>query len=308
MSIHCIYDIDKLSQIRHYVGIVVHVMKKKSIDFSIYQIVIDNKEELDIKLFESLEAVDTKTSEIGTEKDKEILSFIRIETATRDSRYVSFGFLKGDKFPYSPKIIDTSTPDLKEKDNPRPPEGIEPDEQVFVLIDTLTKRLYISDQTEKAYFLNYLRQNIGTKEILLKPILSEENFIDCIKEVDKLSFTLVPNLLNTDETTLSGKLSQDILGFGSSYARVELGYRKSKITDNLKTIFRNMVLGKDNFKEITITGRDSNGFENTFNAKHVVSKVKISVETEGKTMLLENQLVFNQLIDKLDKHEGLKNN
>lgn len=272
-------------------------MANKPLKFSIFQLIVETETPFTVKTFSSIEEQKLETFEIGPKEDKETLSIKRVNKECFENRFIAFYFNEGSKFPYSPTVIDTT--DLIEKENPRPAEDIELDDQFFVLIDVSSQRIYLSDQRRKGTFTTWLKEKIG-KETHIKSIINEEEFLNKIKSVNKISLSIVPNLFNTSsQDTLSHNLARDIYSFGGEKAKLEIEYNNTRMTDIIKNKF-NQVLGKKNdFQEITIIGRSDEGFESVFNLEEVISKLVIDVSAQEKTNLLDPTIVFNILIDRI---------
>ena len=257
-------------------------MANKPLKFSIFQLIVETETPFTVKTFSSIEEQKLETFEIGPKEDKETLSIKRVNKECFENRFIAFYFNEGSKFPYSPTVIDTT--DLIEKENPRPAEDIELDDQFFVLIDVSSQRIYLSDQRRKGTFTTWLKEKIG-KETHIKSIINEEEFLNKIKSVNKISLSIVPNLFNTSsQDTLSHNLARDIYSFGGEKAKLEIEYNNTRMTDIIKNKF-NQVLGKKNdFQEITIIGRSDEGFESVFNLEEVYSKLVIDVSAQDKTI------------------------
>lgn len=272
-------------------------MANKPLKFSIFQLIVETETPFTVKTFSSVEDQKLETFEIGPKEDKETLSIKRVNKECFEDRFIALYFNEGNKFPYSPTVIDTT--DLIEKENPRPAEDIEMEDQFFVLIDVSSQRIYLSDQRKKGTFSVWLKEKIK-KETHIKSIINEEEFLNKIKSVNKIYLSVVPNLFNTSsQDILSHNLARDIYSFGGEKARLEIEYGNTRMTDIIKDKF-NQVLGrKGDFQEVTIIGRSDEGFESIFNLDEVISKLVIDVSVQGKTNLLDPTIVFNILIDKI---------
>lgn len=272
-------------------------MANKPLKFSIFQLIIETETPFTVKTFSSVEDQKLETFEIGPKEDKETLSIKRVNKECFEDRFIAFYFNEGNKFPYSPTVIDAT--DLIEKENPRPAEDIEMEDQFFVLIDVSSQRIYLSDQRKKGTFSAWLKEKIK-KETHIKSIINEGEFLNKIKSVNRIYLSVVPNLFNTSsQDILSHNLARDIYSFGGEKARLEIEYGNTRMTDIIKDKF-NQVLGrKGDFQEVTIIGRSDEGFESIFNLDEVISKLVIDVSVQEKTNLLDPTIVFNILIDKI---------
>ena len=272
-------------------------MVNKPLKFSIFQLIIETESPFTVETFSSINDSDLETFEIGPKEEKETLQIKRVNKECFEDRFITFHFNEGNKFPYSPTVIDAT--DLTEKENPRPAEDIELDDQFFVLMDVSSQRIYLSDQRKKGTFSAWLKEKIN-KETHIKSIINEEEFLNKIKSVNRIYLSVVPNLFNTSsQDILSHNLARDIYSFGGEKARLEIEYGNTRMTDIIKDKF-NQVLGrKGDFQEVTIIGRSDEGFESIFNLDEVISKLVIDVSVQEKTNLLDPTIVFNILIDKI---------
>lgn len=198
-------------------------MAKKTLHFSINQLVLDNTE-FNIHSFSLIENEYFEPQKVTEEEEVEVIAIQKIYKKIIDSRFVTFYFNDGDKFPYSEKVLNASDPTYPEEDNPRSPDQIELNNQFFVLADIAKQRLYISDQRKRNKFSQWLAEKTG-KEINIKSIINESEFIEKIKTVDQITFSIEPNLLNSgSEDILSNNLVRDIYGYGADRAKIELSY------------------------------------------------------------------------------------
>lgn len=273
-------------------------MKNKPLKFSIYQLIIEGESPFSAETFSEIKDHELEPFDICRSKEeKETVSIKIINKNYVDERFICFYFNEGNKFPYSPTVIDTS--DLQEKENPRSPEDIEMDDQFFVLIDIYFQRIYLSDQRRRGTLNSWLKEKIK-KEIMIKSIINEEDFLSKLKTVNKIYFSVVPNLFNTSsEDILSHNLAVDIYGFEAEKAILELDYNDLSITEGIKNKFATILGRRSEFQEVTIIGRSEEGFESMFNLEEVVSRIVIDISTQKQINLLDSGLVFGLLISKI---------
>lgn len=274
-------------------------MSKKPIKFYVHQLIIDESSApFTASSFESISESDTETFDMQTvDGEKEILSVKKItKTIYEENRFIGLAFDQGEKYPYSPKVVNK---ELDEEDNPRSVEQIELDQQFFALIDVQTQRIWISSQQKKNSIVFWLKEKIK-KEVIIKSIINDGEFIQKIKSVKEISFTVVPDLFNSENRdTLSSHLVQDILGFGAKKAKLLLEFNNSQISDKIKTKLNDLLGRKHEFKDITVIGRSDEDFESTFNLEEITSKVIIDVPTNEIHKLFEAGHVFDGLIKKI---------
>ena len=272
-------------------------MSKKALKFTVNQLII-NSSRFDLDTFSDLKGADLDTHKVAHKEDdkEEILSIKKITKTIEDERFITVYFNEGSKFPYTDKVIDSK---LDEHTNPRSPEEIELDNQFFVLIDVQTQKIFMSDQRKRSAFSSWLNEKIK-KQIEIKPIISEEEFIQKIKSINKIYFTVVPDLFNyTNEDILSNKLVQDIYGFGAEEGRIELSYNDARMTDKILNKLKALIGRKRDFKDITVIGRSDDNFESIFNIDEIINSIYIDIDCNDEVKLLDEKNVFAVLINKI---------
>lgn len=276
-------------------------MLNKILRFSVNQIVIDDKTSIDISDFDSIPTEEVDPQVIYKDKPKEeTLSVKRVHKNITDNRFISIYILSGDKYPYSQKVVDHS---LAERDNPRSPDEIELNKQLFVLIDTLTMRMYISDQRTRNSFCSWLTSKISS-EVNVKAIFNEADFLNKLKSIDKLSFTLTPNLFNGSSDSLAMHINQDIHGYGAQRARLELFYGNSRITDPIVSKISALMSRKYDFDEITVVGRGDGEMESVLNLNEITNTIIIDVPEDQESKLINYEEVFARLIGKVKNEQS----
>lgn len=272
-------------------------MANKQLKFSVNYLIIDGSE-CDISDFTDLQEEDLVKHDITHREDKitETLAIKKVAKKCIDNRFVTFYFNQGSKYPYPDTVINT---ELKESKNPRDPDQIELDDQFFALIDIKNQRIYLSDQRKRYIISDWLKNKLE-KEITIKSIIEEQEFINRLKSVNAISFTLVPNLFNSaSEEVLSKSLVDDIYGFGADKAKLELSYKDGNVTDKIKAIFNSLLNRKNEFETITVVGRNDENLESVFNLDEIVNKLSIEVNDFEESKLLNPDTVFVALIDKI---------
>ncbi len=233
--------------------------------------------------------------------DQEVISIRIFKKVEFESRFIGLYFQEGEKWPYSPMVVDSAS--LKEHDNPKSPEEIETNDQVFALIDANTQIIYISDQRRVNTLIGWLAEKTGA-EVVIKPLFDKEEFINKIKSVSEVSLTVVPNLFNQyDSQLLSAKLSEDIYGFGADEATLILRYKRGMTIGSVKDKMRSIIGKKSTFEKLTIVGRTADDFSSVFNTDGVVNKISVDGVTDDKTGKLYENNLFESLITKIKQNE-----
>lgn len=254
------------------------------------------KQVFGISDFDLIKESDAETFDIAKGEEKEILTVKKISKAIFEDRFVALAFDEGEKYPYPPRVINN---DLCEQDNPRASNLIELDVQTFVLIDVSSQRIWISNQKKKNQIANWLKEKINT-DVVIKSIIKDGEFIDKIRSVREVSFTVVPNIFNTSkQDILSSHLVQDLLGFGAQKAKLSLEFNNSKISDTIKSKLSSLIGRKNEFSDITVIGCSDENLESTFNLEEISSKVQLDLPIIAESGLLDSNNVFSSLINKI---------
>lgn len=271
-------------------------MAQKTIKFSVNQLYFSNQSHMSSTDFSEIESEEMKPMLVNKgEPNEETLSVSRVIKNIIENRYVALYFLKGDKYPYPEKVIDR---DLTEKANPRPPEQIELNDQLFVLVDTQKQRVYISDQRRRASVVNWIKNKVS-KDIAVKAIIEESEFINKIKSIKSISFSVVPNLFNSASDSLPRHLVEDANGYGAQKAKLELFYGNSRLTDQIATKIGEVLKNKYEFEEITVIGNDDSEMESILNLDEITNTINVEATVDPVSKLFNNEEVFDSLIRKL---------
>ncbi len=275
-------------------------MADKPLKFSGNRLVLNNQPTFSVFDFDDIRDSNTEHMDIKiSEKETETISIKKITKQIHEDRFISLYFNYGNKYPYSQKVAKLDGEELEEIDNPRSPELIELSDQLFVLIDAKLQRIWLSNQRQRNEIAKWLKEKIN-KDVNIKSIINETEFIDKLKSVQEISFTVLPDLFNSaDQQTLSSHLAQDIFGFGAEKAKVQLLYKNSSITDKIREKFNGLLAKKDNFQEIAVIGRSDEGFDTVFNLEEVVSKVTVNVGYDETSKHLNPESVFDALKQKI---------
>lgn len=273
-------------------------MANKTIKFSGHHLIVVGTVPFTSACFDAIQASDTEHYDITiSDTEKETLSIKKVVKQITDNRFISLYFNYGERYPYSPTVATVVGEDLQELDNPRTPEQIELNDQLFVLIDVATQRIWLSDQRQRNTVLEWIKNKIGS-DISIKSIINESEFINKIKSVQEISFSVVPDLFNTaGQDTLSNHLVQDIFGFGADKARVQLSYENTSVTDTIKKKFNELLGRRTEFQDITVIGRSDEGLDTIFNLDEVISKISVEVGSDSKSKLSDSDDVFGALIN-----------
>lgn len=270
-------------------------MPKRNISFSIFQFIIESRP-FTLADFESTIAEWFDKQEIWWD----IVSVMKIEKEILNNRFISFYFEWWDRFPYSETVVDITSE--TEHKNPRDSELVELNEQLFVLFDTTTQRIYLSDRRKKIFLNNWYKEWLW-KEIFIKCLIDKWDFLDKIEEIWEVSFSAEPNLLLTTNA-LWHQLLQDIYWYGATDMQVTLNYHHWKhMGEDLKQKIQNLISNRDLLKNVTIIWKTDEKLESILNMDEVINKVSLSLDTNNITRKLDCKSVFLYLIDNIINHE-----
>lgn len=273
-------------------------MSPKELRFSVSQLILVGQEHFTLDDFSVIESTELdKMSIQSSTGSEEVLMVKRVDKNIHHGTYVSIYFEEGERYPYSDKIIDTDS--LEESDNPRSPNEIELNDQSFILIDVERQRIYLSDQRKKNKIAAWLNQRLK-KEILIKPLIVEQDFIESIESLSEISLTSEVSSGGARETSsLSEALSADLFGFGAEKAVLKLAYKNRSITSKIREKLNEVMNNRKEFEHVTIVGRTVNGFESVFNTEEIVFKIQMNPARDSNTGKFIADDVFASLIVKI---------
>ena len=220
-------------------------------------------------------------------------------------RFIFFIFKLHERWPYSEKVLLKEDNEIKEQDNPRSSEQIELKETYFVLIDSKFQKIYFSNRHKENHFSSFLiKHNI--KNFVIKPIISEYDFVNNIETIKEISFTIENSNLVRQSGSLSKSLTEDIYGFGADEATLSLRYRKRISMNSIREKIVSVIDDRKLYKNLTIVGRDSTEFEKVFNLDGVISRISIKTTLLADTMEINIEDMIHSLILRITKNDETK--
>lgn len=272
-------------------------MRKKDVWFSIYQFILDwwtfSLDDFSLKIPDLFEKEEIWWDIVSVRKI--------IKDKSDDNRFIEFYFEGWDRFPYSEKVIDVE--EDKEVNNPRNSSLVELDEQLFVLFDINTQRIYISDQRQKSFLLEWFKSWFW-KKVSIKALIDKWDFLKKIGEIWEISFSAEPTLF-LEMNTLWEYLSKDIFGYGATDIRINLSYKNWKnLWDDLKSKIINLINNRDVLKNLTIIWKTDDKLESILNMNEVINKISFKIEPNEKTKKLDYITIFNYLTYNIKLNEN----
>lgn len=220
---------------------------------------------------------------------KEIGNKVQIFKLKYQDTFLRINFSDGSTMPRNPNVYNKSTHAIE--DNPRNKDQIEPKEY-FAVIDFSSSYLWLSNSKKKKLLLEYLQDVLGNRKLILKDVYDEEKFINGLKRLDQLKFSVAPPNLFIETNTFSKVLVDEM--YPACEAELKLTYDKINITENLLSKIRHMLNCKESFKSITISGRDEKNLGMLFNNNLFTRKTEINAVVNEDGMFLVND-VFEKL-------------
>ncbi len=270
-------------------------MPKKDISFSVSQFILDwDKFTLEDILWIHID-----------EYEKEIIWsdvvwIKKVSSSEYDERFVCFYYEWWDKYPYSEKVVNVDND--SEEENPRDSNMIELDDQLFVVLDVLTQRVYTSNQKQKTYITNWFHEKTW-KKIFIKALLDKWEFLEKIKSISEVSFSAEPNLLMQWEA-LSKSLQEDIFGYGASDIKVTLSYKNGKtLKQDLKDKIKYLLGNKQIYNNISVTWKTDEKMEAILNMEEIINKIPMKLDVNILTKKFDPDYVFQTLIHNIKDNE-----
>jgi hypothetical protein len=207
--------------------------------------------------------------------------------------FLTINFADGSSMPRNPVIYDQITHSLE--DNPRNKNQIEPKEY-FALIDFRTSFIWLNNTSKKNILLRFLKRFFKNKNLVLKDIYDEDDFMKCIKTLDGIKISAVSPNLFANSNSISQALSDEL--YMASKAELTLSYNKVNIVEKIKDKLWNILKHKECFKSITISGRDEKNLGMFFNNNLFTRKISFRSKVSENGMFLPTD-VFTKLIKEI---------
>ena len=216
--------------------------------------------------------------------------------------FLKISFSDGSSMPRNPKVYDQNTHSLK--NNPRKRDQIEPKEY-FALLDFKTSFLWLNNTKKKTLLLNFLQSHFKSKQIILKDIYDEQDFIDCLKTLDGIKVSAIPPNLFAETNTTSKALNDEM--YLASKAELNLTYDRIGVIDKIRDKVTNILNNRTCFQSITISGRDEKNLGMFFNNNLFTRKITLKSTIDDNGMFLPDE-VFESLIDEISNEAKYEKN
>lgn len=232
------------------------------------------------------------------EIDGEIQHTKTIIKTIKENRSLLLYFEEGGTIPRPDTVYNRTT--HTDEENPRSIDQIERDCQTFILIDSQTQKIFISDFRKKKTIEDWLADKTG-QTVLIKNIIDRENFLNEIQSIDTIYLSAVPSLF-ASMGILSKELTNDYhnYGVGIKHIGVKIHFEDNSLPQVLKNKILDLFKQKDEnyIQKLEVSGRSDEKFERIFNAEGIIDKVIIEV-TPRDDGLLDKDEVFDNLMKKI---------
>lgn len=213
---------------------------------------------------------------------------------SHENRFISLYFVEGATHPRPKEVRNIKTD--KTEENPRSEFQIEEGDQMFVLIDVKTQRIFLSDYRKRNYVCDFLLEKLN-EVASFKNIVSRDS-LDEFKSIKSVKFSAPPNMF-TQSGRLGEILTQDIDNYGVGIKRVEvaLKFSDNRLPDRLKSTIKKLISEKENqqLDTLIVSGKSDRDFERIYNTESIIDKVHIDI-VKGESGLYEPGSVFIKLI------------
>lgn len=176
---------------------------------------------------------------------------------------------------YGEVVLDTQKE--KQHKNTRKKNEIELRKQLFVIIDSETHLVYISDIAKKGMVKDYLSEELKENVIIKNVYSSLDEFQDAIKCLKKLKFTQHRNIFNLlgNESIFMQQVSELGLDMPEKIT-MQIEYPNTLI-GSLKNGLQSLKQKREEgyFEDIVLIGVDDSGIEQSFDFSSVVKKIEI---------------------------------
>jgi hypothetical protein len=216
----------------------------------------------------------------------------------KNDNYIWFVFDYGKPDPIDDKLTNIRT-GLK-KDNPRENDEAELLHQLFALYDFNKNLLYLSNLNKEKMFESMLQEKLQRHFVTKKFFKRKDEFINVLKEINKISFTEARNLFNQDSRTrqalkdLTGTDAPEKFTLDTSYSK------NSKIVEFVKKLIQSK--NDSELNELVIRGVDNDNFGFVFNVDSFVQRISLSSK-KNENGKFDAELIKRELLNRLS-NEG----
>ena len=191
---------------------------------------------------------------------------------------------------YGEIVLDTEKE--KQHKNTRKKNEIELRKQLFLILDTESHLLYLSDIAKKGAIKTYFSEELQADIIIKNLYSSLDEFQKSVKILKKLKFTQYRNISNTlDKESIFMQQANELGLDMPEKIMMQIEYPNTFIGD-LKNGIQILKKKKDQgyFNDIILIGEDDFGIEQSFDFTSVIKNIEIAVRKNEDDRYDENEV------------------
>lgn len=241
------------------------------------------------------EMIETSTFQYIDEKNDKVDA---LELEYKKDRFLFITINSGQAKPRCPYVINSKTGAIS--DNKRGEYEVEP-KQIFVIIDMKTSFMWISNSRKIKFTTSFIGEMMG-KEVCIKDIYNEKEFIEALESLDQIKFSAAPNLFS-DDLNITRVLAEDVYGYDADIATLVLDYKRNKsVSSFLKEKILKLLKSK-NYADVVISGRDKDNIGLLFNA-NVFSKKIIFESVVDENEMFDLDHLFKKFEEEINNEKN----
>lgn len=201
-----------------------------------------------------------------------------IEKKIVDNRYLWMYCQYENSKLYGEIVLDTEKE--KQHKNTRKKNEIELRKQLFLILDTESQLLYLSDITKKGAIKAYFTEELQADIIIKNLYSSLDEFQKSVKILKKLKFTQYRNISNTlDKESIFMQQANELGLDMPDKIMMQIEYPNTFV-GNLKNGIQSLKKKKDQgyFSDIILIGEDDFGIEQSFDFTSIIKNIEVAVK------------------------------
>lgn len=201
-----------------------------------------------------------------------------IEKKIVDNRYLWMYCQYENSKLYGEIVLDTEKE--KQHKNTRKKNEIELRKQLFLILDTESQLLYLSDITKKGAIKAYFTEELQADIIIKNLYSSLDEFQKSVKILKKLKFTQYRNISNTlDKESIFMQQANELGLDMPEKIMMQIEYPNTFV-GNLKNGIQILKKKKDQgyFSDIILIGEDDFGIEQSFDFTSIIKNIEVAVK------------------------------
>lgn len=216
-----------------------------------------------------------------------------IEKKIVDNRYLWMYCQYENSKLYGEIVLDTEKE--KQHKNTRKKNEIELRKQLFLILDTESQLLYLSDITKKGAIKAYFTEELQADIIIKNLYSSLDEFQKSVKILKKLKFTQYRNISNTlDKESIFMQQANELGLDMPEKIMMQIEYPNTFV-GNLKNGIQILKKKKDQgyFSDIILIGEDDFGIEQSFDFTSIIKNIEVAVKKNEDDRYDENEVERN---------------